>query len=485
MKERNVSSARIPLFLSLHNEDRGDGWNEMQENGAKTIEQTRERIFAGPRGTAIKILNRVERSDAYLDRLIEAEMRSDEMNELDKGLMNEIVTGVVRWKMKLDWVLTGFFHGNFTKAETNIKNALRVALYQIQYLDRVPHPAAVNEAVEFIKRLRGQKAADLVNAVLRNIIRNLDNIRYPDPGEDRVRYLAVVQSHPQWMTRRWVERFGYDEANRLMEANNSIPDLALRVNRTKVDFDYFLSLLEKHQIQYQRSKYIDYFVRVQHMTRIGSSELFQQGYFTLQDESAGIPVLLLDPKPGERVIDLCSAPGGKTTFAGELMKNQGEIIAVDRYETRLNLVKIACQRLGITNVYPMADDGTTISVPPADKVLVDAPCSGFGVLSKKPDAKWQRDIDDIPKLVQLQSALLDNAARLVKSGGVLVYSTCTIEEDENLHQIKDFLCRHTEFAVESAKGFVHEDLIGTDGSVQTFQHKHGMDGSFSIRLRKH
>jgi 16S rRNA (cytosine967-C5)-methyltransferase len=460
------------------------GWKEMQENGAKTIEQGNERIFAGPRGTAIKILNRVERSDAYLDRLIEAEMRSDEMNELDKGLMNEIVTGVIRWKMKLDWVLTGFFHGNFTKAETNIKNALRVALYQIQYLDRVPHPAAVNEAVEFIKRLRGQKAADLVNAVLRNIIRNLDNIRYPDPEEDRVRHLAVIESHPQWMTRRWVDRFGYDEAKRLMEANNSIPDLSLRVNRTKADLAYFLSLLEKHQIQYQRSKYIDYFVRVQHMAGIGSSELFQQGYFALQDESAGISVLLLDPKPGERIIDLCSAPGGKTTFAGELMKNQGEIIAVDRYETRLNLVRNACRRLGITNVHPVADDGTTISVPPADKVLVDAPCSGFGVLSKKPDAKWQRDIDDIQKLARLQSALLDNAARLVRGGGALVYSTCTIECEENLDQIKDFLQRHSEFSIEPANAFVHEDLIGVDGSVQTFQHKHGMDGSFSIRLRK-
>ncbi len=456
----------------------------MQENGTKTVEQRSERIFAGPRGTAIKILNRVERSDAYLDRLLEAELRSDEMNELDKGLMNEIVTGVIRWKMKLDWVLTGFFHGNFTKAETNIKNALRVALYQIQYLDRVPHSAAVNEAVEFIKRLRGQKAADLVNAVLRNIIRNLDNIRYPDPEEDRVRHLAVIESHPQWMTRRWVDRLGYDETKRMMEANNSIPDLSMRINRTKIDGAYFLSLLEKHQIQYQRSKYIEYFVRVQHMAGIGSSELFQQGFFALQDESAGLPVLLLDPKPGERVIDLCSAPGGKTTFAGELMKNQGEIIAVDRYETRLNLVKNACQRLGITNVHPVADDGTTIVLPPADKVLVDAPCSGFGVLSKKPDAKWQRDIDDIPKLVRLQSALLDNAAQLVKSGGVLVYSTCTIECEENLDQVKNFLGRHPEFSIEPANGFVHPDLIGTDGSVQTFQHKHGMDGSFSIRLKK-
>jgi 16S rRNA (cytosine967-C5)-methyltransferase len=441
-------------------------------------------LYAGPRGTAIKILNRVERSDAYLDKLLDAELRSDEMNELDKGLMNEIVTGVIRWKMKLDWVLIGFFHGNFTKAETNIKNALRVALYQIQFLDRVPQSAAVNESVEFIKRLRGQKVADLVNAVLRNIIRNLDNIRYPDQEEDKIRHLAIVESHPVWMAKRWVDRYGYDEAKLLMAANNVIPDLALRVNRLKVDTNYLYSLLDKNQIQYTRSKYIDQFIRVQHMAGIGSSELFQQGFFAVQDESAGIPVLLLDPKPGERIIDLCSAPGGKTTFIGELMKNSGEIVAVDRYETRLNLVKDACQRLGVTNVHIVAEDGAIIEIPSADKVLVDAPCSGLGVLSKKPDAKWQRDADDIPRLVNLQRNLIENAAKLVKPGGVLVYSTCTIEPEENIDLIREFLVRHPEFSIERADKYIHKDLIGGDGQVETFQHKHGMDGSFSVRLKK-
>jgi 16S rRNA (cytosine967-C5)-methyltransferase len=342
----------------------------------------------------------------------------------------------------------------------------------------------VNESVEFIKRLRGQKVADLVNAILRNIIRNLDNIRYPDPEEDKIRHLAVIESHPVWMTKRWVDRYGYDETKLLMEANNAIPDLALRVNRLKVDINYFYSLLDKNQIQYTRSKYIDQFIRVQHMAGIGSSELFQQGFFAVQDESAGVTVLLLDPKPGERVIDLCSAPGGKTTFIGEFMKNSGEIIAVDRYETRLNLVKDACQRLGVTNVHVIAEDGANIEIPPADKVLVDAPCSGLGVLSKKPDAKWQRDPDDIPKLVNLQKNLLENAAKLVKSGGVLVYSTCTIEPEENFELINGFLVQHLEFSIEPADKYIHKDLVGSQGQVETFQHKHGMDGSFSVRLKK-
>src|SRR3972149_3391566 len=184
----------------------------------QTSEVTKkEDLYAGPRGTAVKILNRIERSDAYLDRLIDSEMRANDMNELD--------TGVVRRRAKVDWVPTGFFHGNFTKAETNIKNALRVALYQILFLDKIPHSAAVNESVEFIKRLRGQKVGDLVNAILRNILRNVENIRYPDPKEDRIQHLAVVESHPYWLVKRWVERFGYDEAKSLLAANNRRPDL--------------------------------------------------------------------------------------------------------------------------------------------------------------------------------------------------------------------------------------------------------------------
>jgi 16S rRNA (cytosine967-C5)-methyltransferase len=441
-------------------------------------------LYSGPRGTSIKVLNRVERTGAYLDRLLDAEHRSDEMNELDKGLMNEIVTGVVRWKMRLDWVLTGFFHGNFTKAEINIKNALRIALYQIMYLDRVPHSAAVNEAVEFIKRLRGQKVADLVNAVLRNIIRNIDNIRYPDAAEDPIRHLAVVESHPIWMTRRWVDRFGYEDARKLMAANNMIPDLTLRVNRLKQDVEKFVAILDQQRIEYSRSKYLECFVRVKHMAGIGQSEMFRHGNFAIQDESAGLPIKLLDPMPGNRVIDLCAAPGGKTSFIGELLGNIGEIIAVDRYASRLNLVRLACERLGVTNVTYLAEDATTLDIAPADRVLVDAPCSGLGVLAKKPDAKWTREAEDIPKLCDLQSRILNRAATLVVPGGVLVYSTCTIEPEENSLLIKEFLTHHGEFTLESAANYVHSSLVAEDGTVQTFQHLHGMDGSFCARLRR-
>jgi 16S rRNA (cytosine967-C5)-methyltransferase len=458
--------------------------NPMQDPLQMSFDDDKANLYRGPRGTAVKILNRVDRSDSYLDRLLDGEMRTAEMNDLDKALMNEIVTGVVRWQMKLDWVLTGFFHGNFTKAETNIKNALRVALYQILFLDKVPHSAAVNEAVEFIKRLRGQKVGDLVNAVLRNILRNLENIRYPDINEDQVQHLAVVESHPAWIVKRWIARFGYEEAKKLLAANNERPDLTLRVNRLKIDFNYFLTQLEQHQIQFSRSEYLDFFVRVKHMAGIGSSEMFRQGFFLVQDESAGLAVQMLDPKPGDRVIDMCAAPGGKATFIGELMKNVGEIVAVDRYETRLGLVKNACQRLGIANAHFMAADAATIQIVPAEKVLVDAPCSGLGVLAKKPDAKWKREPEDLVRLVQTQRAILENAAKHVKPDGVLVYSTCTTEPEENISLIHNFLAEHTEFSIENASKFVDSRLVTPEGFLETFPHRHLMDGSFAIRLKK-
>ena len=211
-------------------------------------------------------------------------------------------------------------------------------------------------------------------------------------------------------------------------------------------------------------------------------DLFRGGMFTVQDESAALPCLLLDPRPGDRVIDLCAAPGGKTTNLAEIMRNEGEVVAVDRHEAKLGLIRASCDRLGLTNVSLLAADSAALETAPADRVLLDAPCSGLGVLAKKPDIKWKRDVSDILKLTKIQAGLLENAARLVKPGGVLVYSTCTVEPDENEEMVAAFLARHGEFALESAAPFVSSDLVNAAGFVETFPHRHGMDGSFAARL---
>ncbi len=355
-------------------------------------------LYSGPRGTAVKVLNRVERTDSYLDKVLDAELRSGELNDLDKGLLTEVVHGVLRWQNRLDWVLNGFSHGNFSKSEINVKNILRVSLYQILFLERIPHSAAVNEGVEFIKRIRGDKPAGLVNAVLRNIIRNIEGIRYPDPNEDLVQYLAVFYSHPHWMVKRWLDRFGREATERLLMANNERPGMALRVNRLRITPAEFRARLDAQQIPYTASEVLPHFVRVKTLSGIAQMDLFRTGMFTIQDESAALPCQLLDPKPGQRIIDLCAAPGGKSTNIAEIMENTGEIVALDKYEAKLNLIRASAERLGVKIIDLRTADASTFDGPLADRVLLDAPCSGLGTLAKKPDMKWKREIGDIRKL---------------------------------------------------------------------------------------
>jgi 16S rRNA (cytosine967-C5)-methyltransferase len=444
----------------------------------------RENLYTGPRGIAIKILNRIERTDAYLDKMLDSHLKETDISDLDKGLLTEIVHGVIRWKNRLDWVISGFYHGNYYKSEINLKNALRVAVYQILFLDKVPEYAAVNEAVEFLKRLNGDKAGNLVNAVLRNIIRNKSEIRYPEVLQDSLAYLSVYYSHPNWMVKRWLSRFGFEDTEKLLLSNNQIPEITIRINKTKVEPVRFLSMLENSSIKYQGSEYIDYFVKIKDFSELSKLNYFREGYYSIQDESASLPTLLLKPQPGERIIDLCAAPGGKTTHIGELMKGEGEIIAVDKFDYKLKLIKESCTRLGIANVDYVAADASELKIEPADKILADVPCSGLGVLRKKPDIRWKREIEDIVQLVKFQNAILNNAANLLKSGGVIVYSTCTTEPEENFLLIQIFLKQHPEFIIDDATKYVNQALVNSNGCVETFPHKHHMDGSFAVRLVK-
>jgi 16S rRNA (cytosine967-C5)-methyltransferase len=466
----------------------------MTQNNNDTDSQTNKKqdrtgikespLFHGARGVAVRILNRVERTDAYLDKLINNELRSTDLSDQDKGLLNEIVTGVIRWQMKLDWVLNGFYRGNFPKADINVKNAMRVALYQMMFLERIPHHAAVNEAVEFVKRLRSERYAGVVNGVLRNIQRHLHEIRYPDRSENLIHHLSVFYSHPIWIVRRWLERYGEEETEKLLAANNEKPPLTIRINKIKIQPAEFVSLLEKEGLAYTPSKFLDYYVQLHGaggMTQLG---LFRNGYFSIQDESAGIVGKLLDPQRHERVIDLCSAPGGKTTHIAELMNNTGEVLSVEKYQSRADLVRSAADRLGLTNIRIVTEDAEEFNTPIADRVLVDVPCTGLGVLRKKPDIKLKRDVSDIQKLTEVQYRLLEKAASLTKPGGILVYSTCTIEPDENEAIVQRFLENNKHFTIDDPTSFVSKAFITPRKTVETFPHKHTMDGSFAARLRR-
>ncbi len=452
------------------------------EQAAPRIEDSATVVFQTARGIAVKLLSRYENSDAYIDKLLDGELRRTELEPADRALVTELVNGTVRWQSRIDWILMGFYHGEFAKCMPLVKNSLRIALYQIMFLSRIPAPAAINESVEIVKRIKGEKHAGIVNGVLRNILRNVQTIRYPDRKENEVLYLSVHTAHPAWMVRRYVERFGSEEAEALLSANNQRPMLTLRVNGLRTSVDEVTAQMAAADIKHEVSPIHPNSILITSLRDIRSLSLFNSGHVSVQDASASLAVILADPKPGMKVLDLCAAPGGKAIMAAELMKNTGEVIALEKYESKLPLISDNAQRLGTSIVLPQQGDAREYKTTQmADVVLVDAPCSGLGTLSKKPDIKWRRQIDDIRKMVVKQRAILSNAAGLVKPGGSIVYSTCTIEPEENTETIRWFLETHSNFELFPAENILPSEVC-KDGFLQTFPHKHHSDGAFAARL---
>ena len=441
-------------------------------------------LYEGVRGLAVSILNKVERTDAYLEKLLDNQLRNSELSGPDKALLYEIVHGVVRWGGRLDWVLNGFYKGQFSKAIPNLKNGLRVALYQILFLDRVPDYAAVNEAVEFVKKLQGQKPADLTNAVLRNIIRSKNSIRYPDPEADLPGYITAYYSHPLWMVKRYLKRFGREQTEKLLAANNEKPYLTLRINSLRTNPDEFKDLLNAVNLKFSQGKYLPEFFQLQNLTNITAWEYYNKGYFNVQDESAGLACSLLDVSPGMRVLDLCAAPGGKTAYLAGVMMDKGEIVAIDRFASRLKIFSKNIDRLGFKSIKMVESDALDYEGQPFDRVLADVPCSGTGTLSKKPDIKWKRDLLDIRNMTEIQYNLLCKASTLVKKGGVLVYSTCSIEPEENCEIVDKFLNEHPNYVFEKATEKFPKEIVDEKGCIQTFPHLHQMDGAFAAKLIK-
>jgi 16S rRNA (cytosine967-C5)-methyltransferase len=465
------------------------------EGDEQTLQQNRRQrpkgdtLYSDARTLAVKILTRVERTDSYLEKLIDYEIKTEELNDYDKSLLNEICHGVIRWMRRLDWFLNGFYRGQWEKCMPEIKNTLRVALYQILFLNKIPDYAAVNEATEFVKRISTQKHADVVNGLLRTIIRTKEELIYPTREIDEVKYLGIMQSHPNWMVKRWIQRFGFDEAEMLAESNNKRPILTIRINTLKTSKEEFLKRLAEKNIVYRFCKYAENFVTLRLMSKIYLDEDFKNGSYAIQDESAGIVSLLLNPRPDDVILDMCAAPGGKSTHMAQLLNNKGRIIAVDKYDAKIKMLKTNAERLGVSNIEFVQDDAAEfteeiITSQKFDKILLDAPCSGLGVLSKKPDIRWKREIEDIIGLSKLQRKLLENASSYVKDGGVIVYSTCTTEPEENMEVVKDFLASHPEFVIDDASRYLSKDLVNGDGCIETFPHKHNIDGSFAARLVK-
>ncbi len=453
------------------------------EKVAEPFEKEEQSIKHTARYNAVKLLNRYDRSDSYIDKLLARELKNESLSHQDKALMNEIINGVIRWRAKLDWILTGFYHGDYQKCLNLVKNAMRIAVYQMLFLNRIPIPAAINESVEIVKVIQGDKTAAIINGALRNIARNLENIRYPERGDDEVYFISVIFSHPKWMTKRWIERFGLREAEKLLEVNNERPYVPIRINTLKSNIKEIKSIFDAHKVAYRICKYNENSILLDSPKYdISASELFRTGKITIQDPAATLAATLANPKLDDYVIDICAAPGGKSFILAELMQNKGKILALDKHESKLRFIVEGAERLGIDIIKTDTGDASEYSTETlADIVLADVPCSGLGTIAKKPDIKWKREQEDIPKLASLQYQILSNASKLVKPGGAVIYSTCTIEPEENEDIINRFLSENQNFSIENAEKFISPELC-QDGFYYSLPHKSRIDGAFAARL---
>ena len=431
------------------------------------------------REEAVRQLGRISGEGAYR-ALVEA---SGELDPRDRRFATELVAGVTRWQRRLDFLIDHFYKGDAARLDDVLRQVLRIGLYELLILETPPH-AAVNEAVSLARSLSGRGASGLTNGILRSVLRQIDQLPEPDAA-DEAEKLAILGSHPTWVIRRWLDRLGREETQRLVEWNNERPVYGVRINLGRIDRDAFIRRLDELEVEYEASTVLDDFVRVRSLQPLIHADMIRDGLCVVQDEAAGLVVHLLGDVEGV-LVDACAAPGGKALYAAQ--RNDRRVIAVDIHEGRAKLIGKAATRLGLENVEVRAGDAASLASvvdgQHIDAVLLDAPCSGFGVMNKRADLRWRRTSEQLDDLIELQSRLLDGAADAVAPGGLLVYATCSIEPEENELQVERFLDRHPEFVLESAAGFVPDTFITDEGYYQTLPQRHGMDGAFGARLRK-
>jgi 16S rRNA (cytosine967-C5)-methyltransferase len=348
----------------------------------------------------------------------------------------------------------------------------------------------VNESVELAKRVRGKGGAGFVNAVLRSSIRQREEIRYPDIAEDPALHISVVQSHPLWLVQRWVKEMGVEETLKICKFDNQMSSLTLRSNTLKISRKGLVQKLSEKELRPLPTTFSEEGIVLQDPPPTSELPFINEGLYIIQDEASQLVTSILDPKPGERILDACAAPGGKTTHMAQRMENEGEICALDLSKRKLDLIEELCQRLGVRIVKAVKGDAAKpLPIPEGlmfDRILADLPCSGFGTLRKNPDLKWRRGEEDIRRLSELQFSILRNLSAYVREGGVLVYSTCTVFNDENEDGVEKFLSGYPEFQLDGMDKVLSEKChpFIQEKYFKTFPPKNEMDGFFVARLRK-
>lgn len=457
-----------------------------QEKGLKRALET-ETLSA--REIALRALRRLEEGRATGDRILEDYLRRIPLPAVERSLAMELTFGVQRWRGRIDWILERVYYGSLNGLTSWIRNILRLGAYQLFFQERVPASAAVNEAVKLAHRHGHRGTAGLVNALLREADRRREALRGSEPGGDPVHALSVIHSHPEWLVRRWIRRWGIEKTEAVCTANNRIPPVTVRISPLKIGREEVFRVLAIAGIPFSLCSLSPVGIHLGIRGAIAELPAFQQGFFSVQDEGAMLVAPLLDPRPGERILELCAAPGGKTTHLGEMMGNEGEIIAVDRSRRRLKLLEENCRRLGLTAVRPLVGDvlKEEVSGGPWPKVLVDAPCSNLGMLRRNPDARWLHAEEDLVRLPAVQLSILERAGNWVSRGGILVYATCSTEEEENERVVSAFLARRPDFRVEPVTPFVSRaarKVVTGAGHLRVEPDCAEAGGIFAVRLRR-
>jgi 16S rRNA (cytosine967-C5)-methyltransferase len=442
-----------------------------------------------PRAICLAILNRVGGLDAHADDLLsDSFKRYRHLIPLDRAFLTELTYGVLRWRGRLDWVIRQFSKTPFEEIESEIVNILRLGLYQILFLTRTPTSAAVNESVELAKKFRGKGGAGFVNAILRSLLRQGREVPYPDFNQDPALHISVVHSHPLWLVKRWMNEIGVEETLKVCASNNQISPLTLRTNTLRTNREDLVRKLKENGLNPFPTQFAEDGIRLESPPPTSELPFMREGHYLIQDEASQLVTSILDPRPGERILDACAAPGTKTTHIAGRMKNEGEVVAIDLSYEKLSRIEENCQRLGVKIAKPRRGDATqALPLPKGvefDRVLADVPCSGFGTIRKNPDLKWKRGEGDVRRLSELQSSILKNLSGYVKTGGILVYSTCTVFPEENEEIIERFLMAYPEFQLDPPDQVLPriDSSLLSNGCFKSFPHKEEMDGFFAARL---
>ena len=443
------------------------------------------------RTLAYQILLHFEQKASHPDRLIRTTLgRHSGLDERDRALLTELVYGIVRWAKRLDWHIDQLSRTKPERIAPPVRVLLRLALYQILFLDRIPDHAAVNDAVELAKTSQPPHVIRFINAILREAARKKGGWNWPDPVRDPVGHMAVMTSHPVWLVERLIREMGPEEAELFCESNNRPAPAVFRVNRLKASIRETVESLRAEGIETLPSPWLEQALRAKALRRdMTATAAFRDGWIQAQDEASQMVSLLLAPLPGERILDLCCGMGVKSTHMGIIMENRGEVLSVDRAGWKLEEARKNAQRQGVTIMRTLAEDLLALrpeSTGLFDRVLLDAPCTGFGTIRRKPDIKWRRHVKDPYRLSLLQRELLGHAAGFLKPGGILVYATCTIfsEENESVAEYLSETCPGLlpEPASENLPPACREMASGP--YYRSRPHKHGVDGFFAARWRR-